>query len=152
MANYIRRLFQLIIYIEGTDTCFSIQNHKVPQDINFTYRNIVCNIRPQNIETHRVRLAVGGDKLSYGDQLSTPIADLTMTKLHWYRVPSTPYEKFLIVDLKNLYLKNPTKKAEYYRIAIKLIPQESIDKYDLNNNQRYGYIYVRVEQGIYGMI
>ena len=44
------------------------------------------------------------------------------------------------------------KKANYQKIAIKLIPQEIIDKYDLNNKQIDGYIYVRVEKGMYGLV
>ena len=44
------------------------------------------------------------------------------------------------------------KKGEYYKISIKLIYQEIIDKYDLDNKQIYGYIYVRVEKWLYGMV
>ena len=38
------------------------------------------------------------------------------------------------------------KKAKYYRIEIKLITQEIIEKYYLIKKQSDGYIYVRVKK------
>ena len=73
-GNEIGRLFQGIQYIEGTNTCFFIHNNEVPKGSKVTYSSIVCNIRPQKTENHRVRLIVGGDKLSYEDPVSTSTA------------------------------------------------------------------------------
>ena len=58
-------LFQGIRDIEGTDIFFFIHRHEVPQDSKVIYSRIVCNVIPQNKETHRVRLTVGGKKLTY---------------------------------------------------------------------------------------
>ena len=44
------------------------------------------------------------------------------------------------------------KKSKYYKIALKLIPQEIIDKYYLINKQINGYIYARVKKGMYGLL
>ena len=41
---------------------------------------------------------------------------------------------------------------EYYKIAIKLIPQEVVDIYELNNKQIDSYIYVKVKKIIYGLV
>ena len=49
-------------------------------------------------------------------------------------------------------MNNPIKKSEYLKIAIKIIPQEIIEKYDLLNKQCDGYIYVRTKKGIYGLV
>ena len=54
MENESGRLFQGIRYIKVPDTCFFIHRHKVPQDKNVNHSHIVCNIMPQNKETHRV--------------------------------------------------------------------------------------------------
>ena len=151
-GNEIGRLFQGILYIEGTDTCFFIIKHEVNQDIKSTYSRIVCDIRPQKTKTHRVQLTVGGDKLSYEGPVSTPTSYLTTSKLHWNSVLSTLDGKYFIVDVKNFYLNNPMKKLEYLNIVLKIIPQEIIDKYDLLNNQCYGYIYVRIEKVMYGLV
>ena len=43
-------------------------------------------------------------------------------------------------------------KHEYYKISISLIPQESIDKYNLMDNQINVFIYVMVEKGMYGLV
>ena len=152
IENEIGCLFRRIQDIEGTDICLFIYKHEVPKDRKITYSHIVCNIRTQKKETHRLLLTVGGNKLSYNGPVSTPTVYLTTDKLHWNRFFSTPDGKYLIVDVKNFYLKNPMNKAEYYKIALKLIPQEIIDKYDLINKKIYGYIYVRVEKGLYGLV
>ena len=44
------------------------------------------------------------------------------------------------------------KKAEYLKIALKITPQEIIDKYDILNKQCNRYIYVRIEKGMYCMV
>ena len=44
------------------------------------------------------------------------------------------------------------KKDKYYKISIKLITKYIIDNYDLNNKQSNGYIYFRVEKGIYSLL
>ena len=125
---------------------FFIHKKEVPQDSNVTYTCIVCDIIHQNKETYIVRLTVGGKKIYHNGPLSTPTSYLTTSKLHWNSVLSTLDGKYLIVDFKNFYLKKPMKEAKYYKISIKLIPQEIIDKYDLKNKQIYGYIYIRAER------
>ena len=75
-----------------------------------------------------------------------------MAKLHYNSVLSTPDGKYLIVDVKNFYLKNPMNKAENYNIALKIMPQYIIDKYYLINKQCDGYLYVQIEKGIYGLV
>ena len=37
-------------------------------------------------------------------------------------------------------------------MAIKIIPQEIIDKFYLSNKQCNGYLYVRIEKGMYGPV
>ena len=88
-----------------------------------------------------MRLTVGGDKISYEGPVSTPTVDLTTAKIHWNRVLYIPDGKYLIIDVKNFYLNNTMKKAKYYEIALKITPQEIIDKYELSNKKSDGYIY-----------
>ena len=93
-----------------------------------------------------------GIKLIYNVPVSTPKEDLTTFKIHWNSFLSTPDRKYLIVDVKKFYLNNLMNKSEYYKIEIKLIPQEIIDKYELNTKQIYGYIYVRAKTIMYGLV
>ena len=133
--NEIERLFQGILDIEGIDTCFFIHNNEVTQDRKVTYSRIVCDIRPQKTKTRRVRFTVVGDKLSYDGPVSTPTEDLTTAKLHWNSILYIPDGKYLIVYFNNFYMENPMKKAKHIKIALKIILQEIIDKYDLLNKQ-----------------
>ena len=89
-ANETGRLFQGIQDIEGNNTCFFIHKHNVPQDSKVTYSHIVCDIIPHKTETHRVRLTMGGDKISSEGPVSTSSVYLTTTKIHWNSVLSTP--------------------------------------------------------------
>ena len=93
-----------------------------------------------------------GNKLTYDGPVSTPTADLTMTKFHWNSILSTLDAKYFIVDAKNFCPDNTMKNNKYYRIFIKLIPQEIVEKYDLNRKKFDSYIYVRFEKGMYGQI
>ena len=77
---------------------------------------------------HRVRLTVGGDKLTFDGPVSTPTSDLTTSKMHWNSVILTPGSKYLVVDVKNFYLNNAMAKYEYYNISLSLIPQYFIDE------------------------
>ena len=95
---------------------------------------------------------MAGDKISYDGPVSTPTVNLTTAKLHWNSIISTPDGKYLIVDVKNFYLNNPMKMAAYLKMEIKIIPQEIIDKYDLLNKQYDGFLYVRIEKGMYGLV
>ena len=79
-----------------------------------------------------------GDNLIYDGIVSTPPLYLTTARLHWNSVLSTSYAKYLVIDVKNFYLDNPMKKGKYYKIEIKIIPQEIIDKYEPHNKQSDG--------------
>ena len=92
-------------------TCFFVHQCKVLQDIKVTYCCIVCDIIPQKKDTQKVYIMVGGDKLTYYVLVSTPTTDLTTAKLDLNSVLSTPDAKYLIVYVKNFYLKNPMNKG-----------------------------------------
>ena len=95
---------------------------------------------------------MGSNKLSYEGPVSTPTSNFTTSKLYWNIVLSTPDGKYLIVDVKNFYLNNPTNKAEYIKIAHMIISQEIIDTYDLLIKQCDGYIYVIIDKVMYGLV
>ena len=130
--------------IQGTITCFFIHRKKVPQGAKVTYSRIVCDIRSHKKITYIVKLTVVGYKLTFDGPVSNPTSDLTTSKLHWNTVLLTPGAKYLVVDIKNFYLKNPMSKHEYYNISLIMIHQDIIDKYNLMDKQINGFLYVRV--------
>ena len=58
----------------------------------------------------------------------------------------TPGAKYLVVDIKNVYLNNAMTKHEYNNISLSLILQDIIDKYNLMDKKINGFLYVRVEK------
>ena len=56
-----------------------------------------------------------------------------------------------MVDVNNFYLNNAMLKHGYYRIDLSLIPKDIIEKYNLMDKKINGFIYVRVEKGLYGL-
>jgi hypothetical protein len=111
----------------------------------------VVYIRPNKTETHRVRLAVGGNLIQYSGDVSTRSADLTTSKCLWNSTISTEGAKYMCLDVKNFYLGTPMYSFEYMRISIKLTPQEIIEQYNLLPLVSYGHVYIEVQQGMYGL-
>ena len=104
--------------IKGTNTLRFIKHSDLPTGRTATYLRIVATIRPQKTETHRVRFTVGGDKIDYPGDVSTPTADMTTAKLVFNSVLSTPNAKMACFDISNFYLKSEMDRKEYMRIPV----------------------------------
>ena len=135
----------------GNDTIFFIPRTAVPKDKKVTYGRLVSNIRPQKTETHRVRITVGGDKLTYNGDASSTCAAITTVKTLLNSVISTPAARFSTIDIKDFYYGTPLKDFEYMRIPIKLIPEEIIVQYDLHAIEHEGYVYMEIRKGMPGL-
>ena len=61
---------------------FFTAKNRIPKDRKITYANFICNICPQNSETHRVLLTVGGDKLDYPGNPISPAFSFLNVKIH----------------------------------------------------------------------
>ena len=118
---------------------------------DITYGRIVVSYRPQKLEKHRSRLTVGGDRINYPFDVSTPTADLPTIKLLWNSVLSTPGAKFMGLDVANFYLGTPMKRPKFMRLPYNIIPQEIKDQYNLSELVQNGYVYVRIVRGMYGL-
>ena len=109
-------------------------------------------MKPEKEEKERTRLAVGGNLLDFTGNINAPTASVTTEKCVFNSVVSNPGARCLLADIKHFYLNNILPDPEFIRILLKIIPQEIIDSYDLNAlvyNQ--GWIYMRIEKGMYGM-
>ena len=69
--------------VDGTDTLDFITKNEVARNRfkDFTYARIVCNERPEKSDPNRCRITVGGDKINYPGDCSTPTAALLTVKL-----------------------------------------------------------------------
>ena len=117
-----------------------------------TYGKIVCEYKPHKFEKNRSRLVVGGDKIDYLFELSTPTADITAFKCLINSVLSTPKAKFMTFDIKDFYLNTLMKIYEYMKLPINLFPPEIVKRYDLLSFVHYDeHIYMEIQKGMYGL-
>ena len=137
----------------GTDTIQFIFKHEVPDGRDVTYATFVCDYRPLKSEPFRVRIVVGGDKLSYADDAASPATDLLETKILLNSTISDADKgaRFLSTDLKDFFLALPMAVAEFMRVPINKFPKDIIEKYDLMSKVHNGYVYIRINKGMYGL-
>jgi hypothetical protein len=135
--------------IEGSNTTFLIPRNAVPKGKIVTYGRCVVDIHPKKTETHRVRLAVGGNLIQYPGDVSTRSADLTTSKCLWNSTISTECANYMCLDVKNFYLGTPMDSFEYMLIPIKLVPQEIIMQYNLLPLVSDDHVYIEAHKDMY---
>lgn len=140
--------------IKGTDTIFFIPYSKIPADRrrDITYGRFVCDIRMAKENPNRTRLTVGGDRINYPGEVGTPTCELLLAKVFFNSVISTPNARFLTADISNFYLNTPMERYEYVRLALRDIPDEIIQEYNLQKiATQDGHVYIEVRKGMYGL-
>eukprot|EP00804_Cyclotella_cryptica_P025455 CCRYP_017202-RA/>CCRYP_017202-RA protein AED:0.33 eAED:0.21 QI:0/0/0/1/1/1/3/0/788 len=152
-ANELGRLTQGIRDIPGTNTMFFIHKHEIPTDRlkDITFGKIVTNYCPQKLETNRTCLMVVGTYIDYPWDVATPTSGLGTAKLLFNSIISTLGATFLGMDIKNFYLNTPMDSPEYMKLKLDLIPAEIVKKYNLPEKQHNGWVYVRINLGMYGL-
>ena len=83
-----------------------IPKSKVPKDQKLTYGEIVCEMKQEKEEKKRIRLTVGENLLDFTENLISPTAPVTTEKYVFNSVVSAPGDRYLLVDIKYLYLNN----------------------------------------------
>ena len=135
----------------GSDTIHFIKHTDKPFDRKATYLRIVTSVRTNKAESKRVRFTVGGDRVDYPGDTSTPTVDLTTIKIQLNSVLSTPDAKFMTADISDFYLNTPLPRKEYMRIPVKDIPQCVIDQYNLAPLVHNGHVMTEIRKGMYGL-
>ena len=133
----------------GTNTIKFIARKDVPVNRTVTYGRIVATICPAKAKTHRVRLTVGGDRIYYASDKSTPTADLSIIKTLLNYTISTTNANFFTVDVNNFYLNTPISTFECMHLPINIIPEEIIVQYDLLPLVIDGYVYIEIRKYMY---
>ena len=140
--------------VKATDTIDFIGKNDVPQGAKVTYASFVCDHRPLKPEQYRVRIVVGGDKLTYAYDSGSPAASLLETKLILNSTISDcdKGSRFFTADVKDFFLATPMKDAEYMKVPLKYFPTDIIDKYNLRNLVTHDkYIFIKIKKGMYGL-
>eukprot|EP00804_Cyclotella_cryptica_P028359 CCRYP_016427-RA/>CCRYP_016427-RA protein AED:0.05 eAED:0.03 QI:0/0/0/1/1/1/2/0/1237 len=117
-----------------------------------TYGRICANFRPEKEDPHRIRLTVGGNKIHFPGDCGTPTADMLTTKILLNSIISTQGARFMTIDIKDFYLNTPMARPEFMRLKLADIPEDFITLYNLRNLATPdGYVYVRIQKGMYGL-
>ena len=100
---------------KGTHAMFVINHDDVKKVLatgqKITYANPVVNHRPQKEDPNRIQIVAGGNLFNCDGELSVPIANINMEKLHWNSVISTESAKYMCINIKSFYL---SASLEYY--------------------------------------
>ena len=154
-ANEFGRLAQGIKgRVAGTNTIFFIHKHQMPKGKRATFGRTVCTIRPEKEESNRTRITAMRNLITdYEGPTSTETAGLETIKTHWNSVISTPGARWMGMDIGNMYLNTNLAQYEYMKFEAKLVPQEIIDVYNLQDKiAPDGFLYVEVRKAIYGLV
>ena len=143
------RLAQGIFDVIGNDVIDFISKSEVPPNKTVTYANMVCDYRPLKNEKFRVRLTVGGDRLPYLDDATSPAASLLEAKLIINSTisQSSRNARFMTLDIKDFFLQSTMQNHEYMRIHSKYFTTELRQKYNLHEKiAKDGYVYCRIKK------
>jgi hypothetical protein len=112
----------------------------------------VREYKPNKEEKECTCFTVGGDKINYPGDCSTPTGDLALFKIMLNSVISMPGAQFMSLDVKNFYLNTQMTRYEYVQIKIDNEPGEIIKQYNLREKMdKDGYLYIEVQKGMYGL-
>ena len=139
--------------VQSTDCMVFIHHDQVLPGKKVTYANFVCDHRPLKSEPYRIRLVVGGDKLEYEFDVGAPAASMLETKVLINSVISNAKQgaRFMSADLKDFFLSSQMKDPEFMKIPWKLIPEDIRSRYNLQDKLHNGFVYVRINRGMYGL-
>jgi hypothetical protein len=95
---------------------------------------------------------MGGNLINYPGDCGTPTADLLTVKLLLNSVISTPYARFMCIDIKDYYLCTPMSQYKYIRMKLEFFPNIIIKEYNLCNKvDAKGNVHCEICQGMYGL-
>ena len=92
---------------------------------------MVEEFRLQKPDPHRIRITVGGSKISVDYDIGTPTANLSTAKILINSMLSTRGSRWAGFDLMNMYLNTNLKDDENLRVHMSQIPEEFIKEYNL---------------------
>ena len=107
--------------------------------------------RPQKEDPNQIRIAVGGNLITYKGSISTGTADLRTSKLLWNSVLSTEGAKYMFIDIKNFYLTAALDYYEYMKIPLALFPEWIKTQYNLDTHARDGFVFLEIRRAVWGL-
>ena len=97
-------------------------------------------------------MVIGGDRVHYPSDASTPTANLLTIKILINSIISTAGTKFMTMDIKDFYLNTPMARYKYMRLHIADMPDDVIKNYNLRDKATPDrYIYCEIQKRMYGL-
>ena len=128
-----------------------IQRSEMPFDRKAAYYNPQLKIKVKNgVICFRVRGTIGGDQIDYPGATAAFVATLETVRVLSNAAVSEDAD-IMTADIADFYLGTPLDRPEYMRISIKHVPQDIIDKYQLQSFIHDGYLLMEITKGIYGL-
>ena len=140
--------------VQYTDTIEFITKEQVPANRDVTYASFLCDERPLKSEPFRVRVVVGGDRLSFDEDAGSPATNLLETKILINSTISDADDgaRFFSADLKDYFLGSPMLRPEYMKVKISKYSEDIIIQYGLREKMDInGYVYIKIKKGMYGL-
>ena len=140
--------------IHGTNTIGFIPKHNISVDRckDVTYGRICANFWPEKDDPHQIRLTIGGNRINFPDDCSTPTANMLTTKILLNSIISTHGARFMTIDIKDFNFNTPMDWPEFMQLKLADIPEKFIELYNIRKLATPDeYIYVRVQKGVYGL-
>ncbi len=140
---------------KGTNSVFVMTHNKIniakAAGHKWTYARIVVDYCPQKEDPNRIRIAVGGNMITYKGNTSTRTADLTTSKLLWNSVLSTEGARYMCLDLKNFYLMAALDYYKYMKILLTLFPEWIRKQYNLDTHARDSFVFLEIRRAVCGL-
>ena len=96
---------------------------------------------------------MGGNLISYPQNVSTCMAHLVMVKCHINSMISTLGAWYMFLDFHNSYLGALLDGYEYMQIHKDLIPPEIIQEYVIDHLFNYmGHVHIKIQNRMYGLL
>ena len=137
--------------VKGTDIIYFIKHEDMPLGKIVIYDLIVVDYHSQKEDPYGTNLTVGVNLINYTSNVGTPTADMPTYKLLFNNILSTPYDKFVGIDIKNFYLNMPMALYEYMILPIEIISQEIINEYQIMDKVKNGFIMYEILRVMYGL-
>ena len=132
--------------VAGTSTFCVINYNNIPKnmrlDIYHTW--VVCEYCVDKYDPHRTRITLAGAHICVPYGVSTPTGSLELVKLMINSVLFQKNARCAAFDVKIFYLDTPMEYSAYARVHLEDTSQEFINKYNLEDHVRFGWVYFEV--------
>ena len=135
----------------GNSTIFFIHPSEIPTHKKVTYGRLVVDIRPLKKEKYRVRITVGGDKLDFCSDASSVATSLATVTLPLNSVVSKKGAKSTTANIKYFFYASFLTDPKCMKIKLRIIPQEIIDQYQIQDLEENGWVYMKIVKGMPGL-